>query len=240
RRGDDRGSLDEAGAGDQELRGAERRARHGRALRIRAAHRSPRLRVALGVGPRDPRRGAGLPDSRRGRDAAGDRRADQPDQARHRGAGAPAAKPDGGRQGARHARRHLEGPAHPRPGGRLVRARVRRRGRPVQAPRSPLRAEFRHSHAPVDGRPRLAPGRRVQSARGPDAGAAGPAAAPPRAPAPGAARRAPRPPPPPPAPPPPPILIGGYVDAVLKRVATRGDGWLTYFYTPESYRRSWD
>ena len=38
----------------------------------------------------------------------------------------------------------------------------------------------------------------------------------------------------------PPILIGGYVDAVLKRVATRGDGWLTYFYTPESYRRSWD
>jgi probable F420-dependent oxidoreductase len=38
----------------------------------------------------------------------------------------------------------------------------------------------------------------------------------------------------------PPILIGGYVDAVLKRVATRGDGWLTYFYTPASYRRSWE
>ena len=38
----------------------------------------------------------------------------------------------------------------------------------------------------------------------------------------------------------PPILIGGYVDAVLKRVATPADGWLTYFYTPESYRRSWD
>jgi alkanesulfonate monooxygenase len=38
----------------------------------------------------------------------------------------------------------------------------------------------------------------------------------------------------------PPILIGGYVDAVLKRVATMGDGWLTYVYTPESYRRSWD
>jgi probable F420-dependent oxidoreductase len=37
----------------------------------------------------------------------------------------------------------------------------------------------------------------------------------------------------------PPILIGGYVDAVLRRVATKGDGWLTYFYTPESYRRSW-
>jgi alkanesulfonate monooxygenase len=38
----------------------------------------------------------------------------------------------------------------------------------------------------------------------------------------------------------PQILIGGYVDAVLRRVATRGDGWLTYFYTPESYRRSWE
>ena len=38
----------------------------------------------------------------------------------------------------------------------------------------------------------------------------------------------------------PPILIGGYVDAVLRRVATKGDGWLTYFYTPESYRKSWD
>ena len=37
----------------------------------------------------------------------------------------------------------------------------------------------------------------------------------------------------------PPVLIGGYVDAVLRRVATRGDGWLTYFYTPESYRKSW-
>jgi alkanesulfonate monooxygenase len=38
----------------------------------------------------------------------------------------------------------------------------------------------------------------------------------------------------------PPILIGGYVDAALRRVATLGDGWLTYFYTPESYRRSWE
>src|SRR5512144_2993558 len=38
----------------------------------------------------------------------------------------------------------------------------------------------------------------------------------------------------------PPILIGGSVDAVLKRVATKGDGWLTYFYTPESYRRGWE
>jgi probable F420-dependent oxidoreductase len=37
----------------------------------------------------------------------------------------------------------------------------------------------------------------------------------------------------------PPILIGGYVDAVLRRVARMGDGWLTYFYTPESYRKAW-
>src|SRR5256712_2077354 len=38
----------------------------------------------------------------------------------------------------------------------------------------------------------------------------------------------------------PPILIGGYGDAVVQRVATRGDGGLTYFYTPESSRRSWE
>ena len=38
----------------------------------------------------------------------------------------------------------------------------------------------------------------------------------------------------------PPVLIGGYVDAVLKRAGTVGDGWLTYFYTPESFTRSWD
>src|SRR5215472_6103582 len=37
----------------------------------------------------------------------------------------------------------------------------------------------------------------------------------------------------------PPILIGGYVDAVLKRAGTIGDGWLTYFYTPESFTRAW-
>src|SRR5207244_3027964 len=35
-------------------------------------------------------------------------------------------------------------------------------------------------------------------------------------------------------------VVGGYVDAVLRRAATKGDGWLTYFYTPESYRRSWE
>jgi alkanesulfonate monooxygenase len=37
----------------------------------------------------------------------------------------------------------------------------------------------------------------------------------------------------------PPILIGGYVDRVLKRAATTGDGWLTYFYRPESFEKSW-
>jgi probable F420-dependent oxidoreductase len=38
----------------------------------------------------------------------------------------------------------------------------------------------------------------------------------------------------------PPLLIGGYVDRVLKRATTRGDGWLTYFYTPEGFTKSWD
>ncbi len=37
-----------------------------------------------------------------------------------------------------------------------------------------------------------------------------------------------------------PILIGGYVDRVLKRAATVGDGWLTYFYTSEAFTKSWD
>jgi probable F420-dependent oxidoreductase len=37
----------------------------------------------------------------------------------------------------------------------------------------------------------------------------------------------------------PPILIGGYVDRVLKRAALSGDGWLTYFYRPESFAQSW-
>ncbi|NJM35109.1 MAG: TIGR03619 family F420-dependent LLM class oxidoreductase [Rhodomicrobium sp.] len=38
----------------------------------------------------------------------------------------------------------------------------------------------------------------------------------------------------------PPILIGGYVDVVLKRAATKGDGWITYYYTAESFARTWD
>ena len=37
----------------------------------------------------------------------------------------------------------------------------------------------------------------------------------------------------------PPILIGGYVDRVLKRAAVDGDGWLTYFYRPEAFAKSW-
>jgi probable F420-dependent oxidoreductase len=38
----------------------------------------------------------------------------------------------------------------------------------------------------------------------------------------------------------PTVLIGGYVDRVLRRVATRSDGWLTYFYTAESFSRAWE
>ena len=37
----------------------------------------------------------------------------------------------------------------------------------------------------------------------------------------------------------PPILIGGYADRVLKRAAVAGDGWLTYFYRPDSFATSW-
>ena len=37
----------------------------------------------------------------------------------------------------------------------------------------------------------------------------------------------------------PPILIGGYVDRVLQRAALAGDGWLTYFYRPESFAAAW-
>ncbi len=37
----------------------------------------------------------------------------------------------------------------------------------------------------------------------------------------------------------PRVLIGGYVDRVLERVATKSDGWLTYFYTAEDFGESW-
>lgn len=37
----------------------------------------------------------------------------------------------------------------------------------------------------------------------------------------------------------PPVLIGGYIETVLRRVARMGDGWLTYFYTPEGFTKSW-
>ena len=37
----------------------------------------------------------------------------------------------------------------------------------------------------------------------------------------------------------PPILIGGYVDRVLRRAAVSADGWLTYFYTPEGFSEDW-
>jgi len=45
--------------------------------------------------------------------------------------------------------------------------------------------------------------------------------------------------PPPASRPRPQVLIGGYVDRVLRRVATMGDGWLTYFYTAGSFRSAW-
>lgn len=37
----------------------------------------------------------------------------------------------------------------------------------------------------------------------------------------------------------PQVLIGGYVDKVLRRVATRSDGWITYFYTADSISGAW-
>ena len=36
-----------------------------------------------------------------------------------------------------------------------------------------------------------------------------------------------------------PLLLGGYVDRVLKRAAVSGDGWITYFYTAEDFKKSW-
>lgn len=37
----------------------------------------------------------------------------------------------------------------------------------------------------------------------------------------------------------PPILLGGYVDIVLKRIVEHADGWLTYLYQPDSFIESW-
>ncbi len=37
----------------------------------------------------------------------------------------------------------------------------------------------------------------------------------------------------------PRLLVGGYVDKVLRRVAERSDGWLTYFYEPPAFERAW-
>lgn len=38
----------------------------------------------------------------------------------------------------------------------------------------------------------------------------------------------------------PPLYFGGYVERVLRRVAENADGWITYFYTAESFQRSWE
>jgi probable F420-dependent oxidoreductase len=37
----------------------------------------------------------------------------------------------------------------------------------------------------------------------------------------------------------PQVLIGGYADRVLRRVARSSDGWITYFYTPQSIAGAW-
>jgi len=37
-----------------------------------------------------------------------------------------------------------------------------------------------------------------------------------------------------------PLLIGGYVDRVLARAGVAGDGWLTYFYEPKNFTKSWN
>jgi alkanesulfonate monooxygenase len=46
--------------------------------------------------------------------------------------------------------------------------------------------------------------------------------------------------PPPAQRPRPRLLVGGYVDKVLRRVGEKSDGWLTYFYTPEAFRGAWE
>jgi len=37
-----------------------------------------------------------------------------------------------------------------------------------------------------------------------------------------------------------PLLIGGYADRVLQRAGAVGDGWLTYFYEPHNFTKSWN
>jgi alkanesulfonate monooxygenase len=37
-----------------------------------------------------------------------------------------------------------------------------------------------------------------------------------------------------------PIWMGGYTDQVLKRVGRLADGWISYFYTPESFAKTWN
>jgi probable F420-dependent oxidoreductase len=37
----------------------------------------------------------------------------------------------------------------------------------------------------------------------------------------------------------PPLWMGGYIDTVLRRVGRIADGWISYFYTPESFANSW-
>jgi alkanesulfonate monooxygenase SsuD/methylene tetrahydromethanopterin reductase-like flavin-dependent oxidoreductase (luciferase family) len=36
-----------------------------------------------------------------------------------------------------------------------------------------------------------------------------------------------------------PMLIGGYADVVLRRAGELADGWISYYYAPEGFARSW-
>jgi probable F420-dependent oxidoreductase len=38
----------------------------------------------------------------------------------------------------------------------------------------------------------------------------------------------------------PPLLLGGYVDKVLRRMARISDGWITFAYTPEDFANAWN
>ncbi|MDJ0270799.1 MAG: TIGR03619 family F420-dependent LLM class oxidoreductase [Aigarchaeota archaeon] len=38
----------------------------------------------------------------------------------------------------------------------------------------------------------------------------------------------------------PPIWMGGYVEKALMRIGRIADGWVSYFYTPESFKKGWE
>ena len=127
--------------------------------------------------------------------------------ARHGRARAAAAQPRGPRQGGRHRGPPVGRAAGPRRGRGLVRAGVPGLRRALPGAWPALRAEPRDPAIGCGASPRSA-------ASGTSIDLRGVVMLPPPA-------SRPR----------PQVLIGGYVDRVLRRVATMGDGWLTYFYT---------